>query len=130
MIEDTLIEDGVLRVILKGPYEPDRAPGYFRGVVDELRKAGLHKVLLDGRGFKDKLSIMDRFAIGTMFSSLGPLNIKIAIVGNKRLVLPDRFVENVATNRGVALKVTTDIEEALSWLRAGPKETAAPKKTV
>lgn len=32
-------------------------------------------------------------------------------------MLPDNFVENVAVNRGINLKIFTDANEAIDWLK-------------
>jgi hypothetical protein len=38
------------------------------------------------------------------------------MIGTKSYVLPDRFLENVASNLGVDVKVFLDTDEALKWL--------------
>jgi hypothetical protein len=40
----------------------------------------------------------------------------VAIVGVEPLVDRDRFGQTVAQNRGLPVKITTRLEEALSWL--------------
>lgn len=32
-------------------------------------------------------------------------------------MFPDNFVENVAVNRGINLKIFTDLEKAIDWLK-------------
>ena len=42
---------------------------------------------------------------------------KTALVGREDQMLSDNFVENVAVNRGVNLKLFTDADEAIDWLK-------------
>jgi hypothetical protein len=39
-------------------------------------------------------------------------------------VKPDRFMETTARNRGIDVRVFTDVPEALGWLRAWKPESA------
>ena len=41
---------------------------------------------------------------------------KFALVGRKDQMFPDSFVENVTVNRGVNLKLFSDLEKAVNWL--------------
>jgi hypothetical protein len=47
---------------------------------------------------------------------------RFAYVGSQPLVEPQRFGETVAVNRGINLKVFTEMKEALAWLEAQPAE--------
>ena len=42
--------------------------------------------------------------------------LKTAILAREDQVLPDRFAETVAVNRGINLRIFTDIAEAKRWL--------------
>ena len=42
---------------------------------------------------------------------------KKALVVREDQMFPDNFVENVAVNRGVNLKLFTNVEEAIDWLK-------------
>jgi hypothetical protein len=41
------------------------------------------------------------------------------------MVLPDNFVENVAVNRGMIMKIFTDFDEAEAWLTVSSPIDAA-----
>jgi hypothetical protein len=43
--------------------------------------------------------------------------LKIALVGREDQMFTDNFVENVAINRGINLKIFTDVDEAVIWLK-------------
>ena len=68
---------------------------------------------------------MDRFKLGEYLSkkrseSPGTKAIRVAVVGSLPIIDPARFGETVARNRGVIVKVTTELEDALSWLGVDP----------
>lgn len=42
--------------------------------------------------------------------------VRFAFVGNEPFIEPERFAATVAVNRGVQMKATTDLQEALDWL--------------
>jgi hypothetical protein len=42
--------------------------------------------------------------------------IKLAIVAREEQMTPERFFETVARNRGIHLKVFTELDEAIVWL--------------
>lgn len=39
------------------------------------------------------------------------------MVGLEGMMLPDRFIENVAYNRGTNLKIFTEISQTVTWLK-------------
>jgi hypothetical protein len=64
----------------------------------------------------DLADSISRFYHQTRVQSPGGPLIRMAIVGSEPLIDRERFGEIVARNRGVPLKVTTDLDEALRWL--------------
>lgn len=60
---------------------------------------------------------MARFDFGSFMSEARPGSIRIAFVGAEEAVWPDRFLQAVAVNRGVLVRVTIDEEEATEWLK-------------
>jgi hypothetical protein len=74
------------------------------------------RVMLDTRKMTGRLGIMDRYKMGRYAIKTKELKIRTAMIGTKIYVLPDRFLENVATNLGVDVKVFLDPDEALKWL--------------
>lgn len=67
-----------------------------------------------------RLSDMDRYDTAVL-ASRDSIAIPIALVGPEGLVDPRRFGESVARNRGLNVKVCTDMDEALAWLRSQGK---------
>ena len=86
-------------------------------MVNACIKANCTKALFDCRPMTGDLSTMDRFDIAEYGSSAIERAIKIAMLGRDDQLLPDKFFENVAVNRGLALRLFYDIDEAISWLK-------------
>ncbi|MBI3546409.1 MAG: hypothetical protein HY081_07440 [Gammaproteobacteria bacterium] len=74
------------------------------------------KVLLDCRKMTGAMPIMARFQVAVYAAKTRETISKIALLNRAEVILPDNFVENVAVNRGVNVKVHTDFDEALRWL--------------
>jgi hypothetical protein len=80
------------------------------------------------RGVEGEMSKLDRYTLSVKAAKKYFLAIisdkvrpcRFAIVGNIPLVDPDKFEEVVATNRGLDLKVFTDIQKAYVWLGVDP----------
>ena len=115
------VEVSHILVMVDGVYDQSDAMDNFRKAFDAARKVKIPRLLMDARKVVGEISTMERFEIGVLLSELvnrqadGPFT-RIAIIGNELIVDPHRFVEIVAVNRGVQLKVTTDPKEALEWL--------------
>lgn len=105
---------------------------------EEIRQAcvehGVRRVLIDIRGMKGRLSMLENFQAGATFGKrLGRVAERIAIVD--RMEDDPRegnlFFELVATNRHVFVKFFGNTDAAQSWLsgaqRAVPDDSAAPR---
>jgi hypothetical protein len=79
-------------------------------------KHGLRKIIIDHTRLEGEFSLMVRYDFGRMLAEFQREPVRIAVVGTEDQVWPDRFAENVANNRGVKTKVSTDMTEALEWL--------------
>jgi hypothetical protein len=103
---------------------------------EALAAAGAHRqprILIDARNITGDLSTMQRFEFSeavVQLYSCKPAGCAalIALVGNEPLLDPDRFGETVAVNRAVPVKVTTDIKEALDWLKIQSNPISEPWK--
>lgn len=91
-------------------------------VVDEMLKAcaeyGRNKCVLDCRAMTGPMPLMARFEVIEYGQRLRGKVAQLAMVGLPGTMLPDRFVENVAVNRGVNLRLFSDLDEAVAWLGA------------
>ena len=85
-------------------------------MVEASVKHGRPKVLLDCRRMTGVMQVLDRFEVAEYGAATCYQLHQVALLGNKDMVLPDKFVENVAVNRGMNLKIFTDFDEAVLWL--------------
>ncbi len=67
-----------------------------------------------------RMSDMDRYDVGVM-AARESVGAPIALVGSEALVDARRFGEVVARNRGLNVRVFTDMDEATAWLRTYTK---------
>ena len=118
------IED--LRIIQKDVYVRFEYTGEFSqaagkqcidAMVEACRRLQIPKALLDCRKMTGKIQILEGFMVAHYGGKMRGFLTKTALVGREDQMFPDNFVENVAVNRGVNLKIFTDIEEAIAWLK-------------
>ena len=77
----------------------------------------LQKAFLDCRNMTGEIKIFESFNVAEYGVKMIGIISKTALVGREDQMLPDNFVENVAVNRGVNLKIFTEIEKAIDWLK-------------
>ncbi len=92
-------------------------------VVTSAKKTNIYKLLVDGRDFSGKFSVLDRFLLALFFAKensrliTGQMHpLKVTFVINKSLMDPQKFGEMVARNRGLYGLVTDNLQEAIHWL--------------
>ena len=111
--------DSYLYARAAGPSELAAAKEFFQQILSACKKHNISNVLYDCRLAEGAFSTMERYNYGAYIadairkSGVVP---RFAYVGTEQHIDPDRFGETVAVNRGVVLKVTTDLCEALDWL--------------
>jgi hypothetical protein len=86
-------------------------------MVEACSQLQFSKALLDCRKMTGEIQILESFMVAQYGGKMRGFLSKTALVGREDQMLPDNFVENVAVNRGVNLKIFTDIEEAIDWLK-------------
>ena len=111
------IEPGLLGFDLDGDMSLDRllAAGTYIADTCSHRKAG--RALADARRMTGDLSITEWHALGTAFETSWP-GVRLAIVDRADRLLPDRFLQTTARNRGINVLVFDDPKPALDWLRS------------
>jgi hypothetical protein len=109
-----------LQVDVWGTFDTDRAKELFPELIKASREHGISKSLIDCSRMSGKIPVSDRFEFASFMAQLITQPLRIAVVASKRHVLRDKFMETVARNRGVLLKVATEREEATQWLDSQP----------
>lgn len=85
-------------------------------MVEACDDRGCSKVLLDCRNISGAMPVADRFQVA-MYGATKRRQIRqLALLNREDVMLPDNFVENVAVNRGMNMKIFTDLDEAVLWL--------------
>jgi hypothetical protein len=114
-----------IHAVVSGAFDPAQLPDALKLIFATSSKNRLFKILIDGRTLEGEISLMARYDLGRIAAGLQEEPVQLAVVGTEQQVWPDRFGENVANNRGLRTKVTTDMAEALAWLHQ--TDTSPPK---
>lgn len=110
-----------------GTYDDAGAREAIETAISTALAAGHRKLLVDARQVTGKPRTMQRFDLGQALARYyheqrGGKVLRIAIIGHEPLIDPERFGEVVANNRGLPLRSTTDLGEALRFLEIEPPE--------
>lgn len=119
-----------LYVSICGPFELRTAKKFSNRIFDACAKYGLTKIIVDCRAVTGPISLMDKFDYFeyTCVKHLEYLNkgknkpVNSAYVLNKSMFDKENFGTTVAANRGLNVKGTTDVDEALRWLGLEPAD--------
>ena len=121
-----------LSIIDKGSYLLVEFFGEFsvengKQCVDSMTRAcesrDRSKVMLDCRRMTGMMSIFDRFQVAEYGASKQRQIRQLALLNREEIVQPDNFVENVADNRGMNMKIFTKFDEAELWLNNSAPES-------
>jgi hypothetical protein len=136
MRQEMRFESGILRVVASGPFSLEEAQRAFLEILEAAERHQAGKILVDGRTLTGNPEVMERFIYGKFAADESrsfarerdmPRVPRFAYVLNVPVRDPGKFGENVATNRGMILKVCETAEEAVEWLgpSAGGGKTPA-----
>jgi hypothetical protein len=123
MVADITPNRDYLHVRVTGDFLLIEANDVLRRIFMAIDQHALSKVLIDCRQVKGNPTTMERFEHAKFVSreklkgSGAPGSVRLVYVGTEPLIeRQDGFGETVALNRGVAVKETDNLEEALRWL--------------
>jgi hypothetical protein len=86
-------------------------------IVSLMEMCGDCGVMVDTRGGQVHLSVTELYQLGVELASHPSLrSSKIALLAPVTRADWARFLETVASNRGIAMEVFTDFEAAMTWL--------------
>jgi len=112
----TLKEDHLL-IEFTGRFTIDSANRSVDVLMKKCEETSCTRVLFDIRSMTGDMSTIDRYKVGQYGCDTIDRTIRIAMLGRKDQVSPDKFFENFTVNRGLSLKVFTVQEEAVAWLK-------------
>ena len=91
-------------------------------MVDEIVQAGekhsMKLMLVDITALMqfEGIPVIERFEIAAYVGETQTRGTRMAFLLSEKQMMPDKFGENVAVNRGGNVISTTDLNEALEWL--------------
>ncbi len=113
-------EKGYILSTLQGLFNQTLYLDLLVKIIDSAKGEEILKVFIDVSELSGHISIIERYKSAEfVFKLLNQKNynlLKIVIFGKEPFVNKSHFGENVAVNRGILFKSTTDFSEALNWL--------------
>ncbi|MFN7915513.1 MAG: hypothetical protein U0Q55_09240 [Vicinamibacterales bacterium] len=126
----TEVRDGYLYVRATGSFSLEAARDACRRWTDATASRGERCVVLDVTAVVNfdvvDVPVMLRFELGQALVDSLPADIRLAIVETPAQFDPERFGETVMANRGIMVKITTSLDDAVQWLSAWRRPTPVP----
>jgi hypothetical protein len=116
-----------LIALLSGDFNLDQVEGLIARVVRECELEPCMHLLVDARGLSGSISVMDRHQIGLLIVRYNQRRYKIAFVSSVQNILPNRYLETVINNRWIPVLVTSDFQEAETWLSSETQSVGKEK---
>ena len=99
-----------------GPWEIAKA----RAAVQEVRRLcmenSLRRVMVDGTGITTLIPIADRYDVASTLAQAAGSGLRLAMLMSTENMFSKTF-ENTATNRGIDVRTTDSLQEALAFLQ-------------
>jgi hypothetical protein len=92
------------------------ASAKFESIAEHCKFTKNDKLLIDSTRYDVKVSVIDRFFMGTNLQIFAVRRIKVAFVCRPEQLDARRFGRLAAQNRGVTVKVFTGFQSAEEWL--------------
>ena len=105
-----------------GPLDIEEARLARNELCDVLAAHQCNGILIDETRAVKKLSVIDQHQFTIEYGSELPADVRIAVVVRRETLSDARFIENVAFNRGICLRVFSNKKEALNWLSRFPSK--------
>ena len=118
MAVETTVENGLLVVTVTERWTKEKATAVQAEAARLLAGKPVRGMLIDVRAGRLDGSTLDAFDVITAHLQQLPTALRIAgVLSAEDAVLPTaRFAENVAYNRGIPLRVFTEVQSAKDWL--------------
>lgn len=117
----TSVVDGVLCVKASGEDDSsDEVKQYGMAIIEQAVAHDVRKIICDERELKYALDTLETFEAAKFIAEMAPRLAQVAIVCAPRYLKDGMFWETVAVNRGLLVRVDTDYEASLAWVRSDP----------
>jgi len=115
------LEDNFVLLLASGKYSLLNANNLFQISIDSALSNNKSKILIDVTDVTGNIPFFDRFQFSEFFAEYKAKHAfrevnKIAVVGQEPIVHDGKFGETVAVNRGLNVRVYTNMNEAMAWL--------------
>ena len=115
---DIQAEEGFIRATYTGEFSVKTSKRTIDRILEACPGQGPCIVLLDCRKMTGKLPLLDRYQVAVYGDKMVGKVSRMALVRTQETAPPDRFTETVARNRGMNLKIFTNIDQAIEWLKS------------
>jgi len=112
------VRDGILCVTVVGSYQMRRAQDWIGRTAESLTEHRCDRLLMDLRKVEGVVSVIDRFRLGEHAAAAFAGKVFLALWVSPEELDLDRFMETVASTRGLSAKVFMDGDAARSWLQS------------
>lgn len=114
---DIIVKGSLIHVVTTGYDESlSEVEAYGRAVMAACNEHQCTHILADERGLDYRLGTLDTYELAKYYAELVPSLIKIAIVCSPDDLHDAQFWETASRNRGLTVRVFTEIDEARRWL--------------
>lgn len=114
---DTAITSQTLHITTKGTDDNlEEVLNYSQAVLELAIKNNSRRILCDERALEYTISIPDTYELAENLSVYATQVARVAIVCNEKYLEIGKFYETVASNRGLIIHVTSDYNDAKTWL--------------
>lgn len=111
------VDGSLLKVTASGFDENfDQALAYSQAVVEAAKINKSSRILCDERNLDYRISTFDTYELGEFASKYASYIMRIAVVCHPSSLEDGKFYETVSVNRGLRIRVMTDMDEAIAWI--------------
>jgi hypothetical protein len=107
---------GYIKARFIGAGATEEVERQFEALAEKCKSSNKNKLLLDFTEVPADISLVDRYDIGKRTLVFAQYKCKVAAVCKPARHDSQCFLETVAQNRWVDLRVFTNVEDALEWL--------------
>ncbi len=107
-------EQGFIECLSTGKTSLEDYRGSLKEALRIRKDTGLDKILVDDR---EHSGAYETFPIHKFIGEIPPA-LRVALLISQKTLSENRFIETVSVNRGGNLRIFTDKDEALAWLKA------------
>ncbi len=111
------VDDSTLYIKTSGRDESEEEVKQYGIAIIEMAIAhGIERVLCDERELEYALGTVSNYEAAKFIAEVAPKICRVAIVCHPRDAQSGAFWETVAVNRGLKVRVTSDLDQARAWI--------------